>query len=132
MTLAYTLQTLMTEQCVIERAKRTYDGGGAQSKPQWLPHLTVQCRLWWDKGSGVRSQQRTYVSPVRTADFSAGGLILPVGTDVTRLDRITEIQQLDPVSGEWVTYISGDIEISAVLNQEDHMEIELVRVNPEA
>jgi hypothetical protein len=129
MTLAFTLERLMTEQVVIERAKRTYDGGGAQTKPQWQTHVTVACRLWWDRSTGVRSGQREFVSPQRTADLSVGGLIIPLGTDVKRTDRITDIQQLNPETGEWVTYISGNIEISGVLNQEDHIELELVRTN---
>lgn len=129
MTLGFTLQQLMTDQCVIQRAKRSYDGGGAESEPVWQPHLTVPCRLWWDRSSGVRSVQREYVSPTRTADLSAGGLLVPSGTDVLRTDRISEIQSLNPQTGEWVTYISGNIEISAVLSEEDHMEINFIRTN---
>lgn len=129
MTLAFTLQTLMTERCVIERAKRSYDGGGAQTAPVWGLHLTVPCRLWWDRSSGARSAQREYVSPVRTADMSLGALLLPAGTDVKRTDRITAIQSLDPETGGWVTYVDGNFEITAVLAQEDHMEIDVSRAN---
>lgn len=129
MTLAFTLQTLMTEQCVIERAKRSYDGGGAQTAPVWQPHLTVACRLWWDKTSGVRSVNREYVTAARTVDMSAGGLLIPAGTDVLRTDRITEVQTLDPETEQWVAYITGNFEISAVLNQEDHMELDILRTN---
>ena len=129
MTLAFTLQTLMTEQCVIQRATRTYDGGGAQSAPMWQPHLTVACRMWWDRSSGVRSAQREYVTAARTADLSVGGLVVPSGTDVLRTDRVSEIQALDEITGEWVTYISGDMEISAVLTMEDHMQISIIRTN---
>lgn len=132
MTLAFTLKRLMTEQCLIERATRSYDGGGAQTAAVWRPHLTVACRLWWDKSSGVRSVQREYISPARTADLSEGGLLLPLGTDVVRTDRITEIQTIDPLTGEWVTYISGNLEITAVLTQEDHMEIGFLRTNVSA
>ena len=129
MTLAFTLQALMTEQCVLQRSVRGFDGGGAPLKPDWQPHLTIPCRLWWDKSTGVRSVQREYISPARTADLSAGGLLIPAGTDVLRTDRISEIRQLDPQTGEWVPYITGNMEISAVITQEDHMEINFLRTN---
>jgi len=129
MTLAFTLQTLMTERCVIERATRSYDGGGAQTEPVWKPHLTVPCRLWWDRSSGVRSAQREYVTAARTADLSVGCLLVPLGTDALRTDRIGEIQSYDPEAGEWVAYITGNMEISSVLSQEDHMEINIIRTN---
>lgn len=129
MTLAFTLQALMTDRCVIERSKRSYDGGGAQTAAVWVPHVTVACRLWWDRSSGIRSAQREYVSAARTADLSVGGLLIPAGTDVLRTDRITEVQSFDPETGGWVAYLAGNLEISAVITQEDHMEINWIRTN---
>lgn len=127
MVLAYTLENLMIERAVIQRATRVDDGYGAGTAPHWEPHLTVPCRLWWDRSTGERSANRTYVTPARTADVSQGGILVPLGTDVLETDQITEIQSLNPETGGWVNYLSGTLTITAVLTQEDHMELDVIR-----
>ncbi|MGH3265165.1 MAG: hypothetical protein ACRDNS_24590, partial [Trebonia sp.] len=87
--LAYTLDRLLTEQALIERDQGVGDAYGAPGQPDWQPHLTVACRLAWDRSSGVRSADRTYVTPARAAPMSEGLIVVPLGTDVTERDRIT-------------------------------------------
>jgi hypothetical protein len=122
--LAYTLDRLLTQTAVIQRNVAAADAFGADVPPDWQPHLTVACLLWWARSTGARSANRTYVSPARQAAVSEGGLLMPLGTDVTEQDRIMQINT--PPSEEPV---AGLLEIVAVLNQWDHLEVEVTRVH---
>ena len=127
MTLLYTLERLMTEQAIIERDQGAYDAYGADGEPDFQYLSTVPCRFWWDRSTGARSANRTYVSPAREVPVSDGGLLVPSGTDVTERDRITSIQSFNPQTGKWVTYIQGLFTVTAVLTEDDHMELNLTR-----
>lgn len=122
--LAYTLAQLYTMQAVVERDVSEGDGYGAPTKPNWEYLLTVPCRLWWQRSTGVRSANREYVTPARMVPISEGGMILPSGTDVTEQDRVVAIQdrQGNPL-------IDGIFSITSVLNEEDHMEISVTRTH---
>lgn len=118
----YTLEKLLIQQAVIERDASLSDWWGGDDGPNWQPHITVACRLWWDKSSGARSANREYVSVSRDVPVSEGGMLLPSGTDVTQADRITQV--LDATGN---LYITGIFEIVAVLNEQTHMEIDVQR-----
>lgn len=120
--LAYTLDRLLTEQCVIERNMAPGDVFGASTTPNWEFLNQVPCRLTWDRSSGIRSANRTYVSAARTVPMDEGIMVIPLGTDVTEKDRIVQIlDQNDNV------LISGVFTIVAVLFQEEHMELNVGR-----
>lgn len=127
--LAYTFNALLTEQAVIERDKSSPDGYGSTTTPDWQYHATVPCRLWWDRSSGVRSANRTYVSPARDVAMDEGGLLVALGTDITELDRITVINVYNAAKGSWEPYVTGNFTITAVLSQEDHMEVDVSRAH---
>ena len=121
--LAYTLERLLTQKAVIERNEAAGDNFGADGRSNWQEHLTVSCRLWWDK-FGARSPSRTYVDPARTVPISEGGILVPLGTDVTEKDRIARI-----LDGNGDPYIEGNFTITAVMNEEDHMELAIERAH---
>ena len=124
MALSYTLQRLFTEQAVVERDTAGEDAYGASTGPNFEYHATVPCRLWWDKSSGARAANRVYVSPSRTVPTSVGGMIVPLGTDINENDRVTAVRdrQGNPK-------VDGIFQVSAVLYEEDHIELDLVRVH---
>ena len=124
---AYTLDRLMSQQAVIIRDVSVDDAYGGQTPPDWQPHLTVPCRMWWLKSSGIRSANREYATAASTAVVSAGGMILPAGTDVTQEDRISQVNALDAQTGEWGLLVSGIFEITAVLNEITHVELDVLR-----
>ena len=127
--LGYTFARLLTEQAVIERNQAVPDAYGGSGPDDWQTHQTVPCRLYWDKSSGVRSANRVYVSPARTVPIDQGGLIVALGTDITENDRISQILTRNPMTGSWVTYIDGLFTITAILVQEDHMEVNVERAH---
>lgn len=122
--LTYTLERLLTQQAVIERDMSVPGPGGSTGRPDWQEHLVVPCRLWWFQSSGARSAQRTYVDPARTVPLSEGGMLLPLGTDVTEKDRIARVLH---ANGD--VYIEGHLIIDAVLAQDDHMELNIDRAH---
>lgn len=122
--LAYTLERIMVQQAVIERdAGGTGTGPyGADQVPDWQPHLTVRCRHWWTRSSGVRSGQREYENPQGVVPVDQGGIMVPLGTDVTEDDRIVAIlNRADTI------VIGPMIEIQAVVVQDTHMELAIIR-----
>lgn len=124
---AYTLAELLTEQVVIERDVTTPDQWGADDAPSFQPYLTVACRLYWAKSTGTRSSNRTYTNVTREVSVTDGGLVLPLGTDVTEADRIAQINEWDPISGEWVLKVEGPMEITATVNEHTHLELSIQR-----
>lgn len=130
MTLAYTLNRLLTEQAVFERNMAGQDAFGADAPDDWQVYLTSPCLSWWDRSTGARSANRVYVDPAREVPVAQGGLLLPMGTDVTEKDRIQVINVWDPETETWEAGVSGIIEISAVLDQSsDHLELNIIRAH---
>lgn len=125
--LGYTFTALLTEQAVVERDVSSADGYGATTGPQWEYLATYPCRLWWDRSSGVRSANREYVSVARTVAMDEGGLLMALGTDITELDRVVAVNVYNSQTENWEPYVEGNFTIVAVLNQEDHMEIDVAR-----
>lgn len=121
---AYTLARVMTQQAVIMRSTATEDGFGAERSPVWREHVTSPCAFWWDKATGTRSANRRYANVSRDVAVSAGGMMLPVGTDVTEQDQVARI--LD-ASGN--VLIDGVFTIVAVLFEFDHMELDVERTS---
>lgn len=123
--LQYTFQSLLTEQAVIERDMAGGDGYGGSEKPDWQYLATVPCRLVWSRATGVRSANRTYVSPARAVPVDEGMLMMMLGTDVTENDRIAVVNLFDSQTGDWTPYSDGNFTITAVLSEEDHMEVDV-------
>lgn len=128
--LAYTLERMLTQQAVIERDMGGLDEYGGDEPTNWQPHVTVPCRLWWARSSGARSANRVYVDPSRQVPVSEGGVIVPLGTDVTEQDRIARVEEFDQESERWETLVEGVVQIIAVLNQDgDHLELSVERTS---
>lgn len=121
--LAYTLQRLLTMLAVIERDQATVDGYGQQTRSDWQPAGTIPCRLWWFRGEAIRSAQRLYVDPARTVPVDEGGLMVPLGVDVTERDRVKRLLW----AADGSPYVEGPFAITAVNAQEDHAEIMVIR-----
>ena len=119
--LQYTLDQLFTQRAVVYRNTSTGDGYGAPAPDNFQYHETIRCRLWWQHSSGVRSANRTYVSPGRTVPVAEGGMIVPTGTDVTEQDLIYEVND----NAGNVLYESK-FTVVAVVNNEDHIELSLI------
>jgi hypothetical protein len=121
--LAYTLSRItQSQQAVIERDFAPVDAYGADAVPDWRYHLTVPCLLWWQRSTGARSSNRTYVGPNRTVPVMDGGLVMSLDVDVTERDRITCIQ-----NPQGTVVVEGIIEITVILPQTDHLEVMIVR-----
>lgn len=118
----YSIQQLFTQQAVIQRDMSVPDTYGADNPPDWQAIATVPCRLYWARSSGVRSAQREYPTAQRLAPVSDGGVIMPLGTDVTEADQIVKVLNTDGS-----LHIDGVFEIVAVVNQETHMELGVFR-----
>lgn len=127
--LSYTFIRTLIQQAVIERDYGGVDEFGADQPADWQPYLTVACRLYWDKSTGIRSADRTFVDPVRQVPLAMGGMILPAGTDVTEKDRIAQVNRWDAQAQQWVLEVSGIIEVLGVLPQDDHIELYVIRTH---
>lgn len=119
--LTYTFNNMLTSQAIIARDESVADAYGAPTKANFQYHLTVPCALVWDRSSGVRSANRTWVTPARDAPLKEGLMLMPTGTDVTEQDRISQIQDRE---GN-LTY-PGDFTISAVVVYDDHIELNVI------
>ena len=127
--LAYTFNQLLTEQAVVERDMSTGDAYGASTGPDWQYHLTAPCRLWWDRSTGVRSANRTFVTPAREVPLDEGGMVFPMDTDIGENDRITVINVFNRDTGTWEPYVEGLFTITAVIAQEDHLEVDVTHAH---
>ena len=108
---------------VLERDMAEPDAYGGTQKPNWQPLSTVECVLVWNKSTGTRSANRTYVSPDRRVPVSESFMIVPAGTDVTENDRVAQILDVDGAGT-----VEGQFTITAVLNQETHIEVYMERM----
>ena len=119
--LEYTLNQLFTQRATVYRNVTSGDGYGAPAPEDFQYRSTVRCRLWWQHSSGVRSANRTYVSPGRTVPVAEGGMIVPVGTDITEQDRVVEI-----TDNQGNVLYASNFTVVAVINNEDHIELSLI------
>lgn len=118
----YTINRLLIQQAVLERDVAQDDRYGGQNPPEWEELATVPCRLYWDKSTGARSANRTYVSVSREVPISEGGMIIPSGTDVTEEDRVVRV-----LTSTGDLFVDGIFEIVAVINQFTHFELSVQR-----
>jgi hypothetical protein len=124
--LPYTLAGIMIQQATIERLESTADALGATTANDWTVVSTVACRLWWWKGSkGTdKSASGQYARPQTTINVTGGDMCVPLGTDVTDLDRIGRVTQKTPI-GELVEL--GPFRVLSVNQYETHIELSLER-----
>lgn len=98
----------------------TDDGWGGPDIPDWSDHLTgVPCRAWTAAGPRPGAETVEATTVVVVEDRRAH---VPVGTDVTERDRITEI------TSRGVVIFDGPMDIDAVLAYPDHLELVLRRI----
>jgi hypothetical protein len=121
-TLAYTLDRLLTEQAPVERDTATTDTFGGKTKTKREVVATPRCRFWWWRESGSRSPSKEYATPQRTINFTGGGIVVPLGTDIRDGDHVKEIQNR---AGEML--VEGPFRIVAVEQTEDNLEAALMR-----
>lgn len=122
MTLAYTLNRLLTQQAPIERDTATTDAFGGETKAKREVVETVRCRFWWWRESGSRSPSREYATPERTINFTGGGILLELDANVKDGDHVANIQ--DPDGN---VLVDGPFRVIAVQLLEDHREAALMR-----
>lgn len=95
----------------------TDNGWGNPDSPDWQPHLTdVPCRSWADAG-------RETVDATTTVVVEDLRVIVTIGTDVTERDRLGDITHRGHV------VVKGPTGIRAVLRNQDHLELVLVRLS---
>jgi len=121
-TLAYTLNRLLTQQAPIERDTATTDAFGGETKAKREVVETVRCRFWWWRESGSRSPSREYATPERTINFTGGGILLELDANVKDGDHVANIQ--DPDGN---VLVDGPFRVIAVQLLEDHREAALMR-----
>lgn len=122
MAMASVLQTLMDQEAVIERDTAVPDEAGGKTGRDWQPLATVECVLWWWKGSksSDKSPSAQYARPQATIDITGGDMMLPLGTDVTDRDRIGTV-----TNEEGEVLEEGPFRIIAVNRYSDHIELSL-------
>lgn len=95
----------------------TLNARGNPSSPDWQDYLTdVPCRLAVGAGQEV-------VDAITTAVVEDIRLFLALGVDVTERD------QLGDITYQGATILAAPIGIRAVLPQQDHLELVLVRIS---
>lgn len=116
MSLASTRLSLI-HRATIQRAATTTDTwGNPAGSPVWSDHLSgLVCRLWAAAG-------REAVDPTTVAVVEDLRLIVPLGTDVTEQDRV------GAVTFRGSQILAGPTSIRAVLHNDDHLELVLVRI----
>lgn len=122
MPLPYTLDRITeSENAVLERNIAVPDKFGGSTELDWQVYLTVRCRFWWWHSEGARSAAREYGEDERNVNLRGGGMLLPLGTEVTDEDRLGRI--LDPEGNPIVD--TGPFRIVAVLQLASHLELSL-------
>src|SRR5438132_797565 len=111
------LDQVLTQHVELQRDQATADAYGAETAPNWQSLATVRCRFWWWT-QGYRGPAHEGVSPERTVSVGDGGLLVPLGTDVTALDRVADI-----LDAQFNVVQAGPLEIVAVSAQETHIEL---------
>jgi hypothetical protein len=104
--------------CTIQRDANaaTDDGWGNPQTPDWQDNSTdVPCRVVVDAGREPVDSDRTVV----LVDMR---LLVPLDTDVTEDDRISEIQE------RGADYVDGPLGVEAVLRRRTHLELALRRL----
>lgn len=122
MTLAYTMQQLLTQQAVIDRDKSKRDEFGGELKVEREVIETVRCRFWWWREGTSRGGPKEFATPQRTINLIGGGIIVPKETDIEEGDHIDAIQDL-----EGNTLVDGPFRVTGVEEWENHIECNLLR-----
>lgn len=106
----------LRHRCTFERDGAAADAWGNPGSPVWAEHLAdVPCRVIVDAGREPVDSDRTVV----VVDMR---LLVPLSTDVTEDDRVSEILERGSA------YTDGPLGIEAVLRRRDHLELLLRRL----
>jgi hypothetical protein len=120
--LPYTFDKLMTETAVVERDEAVLDEFGGEAKAERVVIGSISCRYWWWKTGGSRGGSREFATPQRTINFTGGGLVCPLGSDIQDQDRIKEI-----LDSEGNVMVDGPLRVVGVEEWDDHIEANLMR-----
>ena len=124
--LAFDLETLLTQQCPVERDVAVLDSYGGEDKSEHVVVATLPCRFaWWHTASG-RSTSREWADPQTRVFFSGGTLLLPPGADVRNGDHIGDIVEVQEDEAT-VVVVPGPFQVDSVQTWEDHVELQIVR-----
>ena len=114
----------MIHRATIERDGATgSDSWGNPNESSWSTHLSdLPCRVWYGSGSGGSAEREIFDGNkiVTTEDRT---LIVPLGTDVTELDRVASIE--DRAGSE---IFAGPSKIESLGRRSDHLVIRLAEV----
>lgn len=115
---------IYSQTVVLERLSSKADSFGAEREQEWAELSRPPCRLWWWKGSKStdKSASAQYARPQTTLNETGGDMILPLGIDVTDLDRVARVLDED---GDVITV--GPFRVLSVNPYEDHIELSLER-----
>lgn len=101
----------MTHRCTIERKAKTSDGAGGHTEA-WSSHLTgLACRAWFDEG-------KTLIESEKITTITQRVVIVPLGTDVTKGDRIASV-----TDRKGATLFPGPMPVSSVQHRQDHIQL---------
>ena len=124
--LAFDRDTLLTQQCPVERDVGVLDSYGGKDRAERAVVATLPCKFaWWHTASG-RSTSREWADPETTVFFSGGTILLAPDANIRNGDHvgdITEVQADESV----VVVVPGPFQVDSVQNWEDHTECQLVR-----
>lgn len=113
----------LTHRMTIQRDQSltgTDDGWGGPDLPAWADHLVdVPCRAWTATGPRPGGETVQAAAVVAVDDRRAH---VPLGTDVTETDRVTE------VTHRGVVILDGPMDVETVLTYPDHLELVLRKV----
>jgi hypothetical protein len=119
--LDYTLNKMLEEhQIVIERDTAAVDDFGAESSRGWVELGTIDALFYWwpSHGEGAFDE---HGDPQRNVNTTGGGVLVPLGTDVTEEDRVARVL----LKGG--TEVQGPFRITSLRETETHIELSIER-----
>lgn len=94
------------------------DPWGLPSAPDWFDYLLdVPCKAWTE---GNVRERTAALDPTDTQVVETRKALVPLGTDVIELDRVSDIKHSN---GD--VFLPGPMVIEAVLTFEDHIQLTL-------
>lgn len=108
----------MRQRATVERQMQTTrNDWGGKGAPDWREHIKdLPCRIWQTSGMEVTDGDKTVAVDTRR-------MIVPLGTDVTTLDRISTVT--DRLGDE---LYAGPMRIESLARKADHIELLLEAV----
>lgn len=105
----------MTHRATVERDQAASDVEGNPAAPDWQPHLAAQ-PCWFSHGTG----RTEIVDGEMTVVVEDTQMMVPIGTDITEVDRVTAV-----VDRRGASQHLGVLNIRAVTPHRTHLELRL-------